>query len=153
MRINVESESKYNYTAQHSNLFQNISSNHHQLLPATWPWIWLQSRSSACPRCETPHRLQLKFHLVVVARYGFFQIRTGHIPALSFRCIAIVSPLKRMEWMTARAAKRKIIPLVILASLGYVSFRCLTVVKADPGILACDAVSGTSLVVRHSLHY
>ena len=53
--------------------------------------------------------------------------------------------------MTARAAKRKIIPLVILASLGYVSFRCLTVVKADPGILACDAVSGTSLVVRHSL--
>ena len=23
----------------------------------------------ACPRCETPHRLQLKFHLVMVARY------------------------------------------------------------------------------------
>ena len=68
-----------------------------------------------------------------------------------FRCIAI-SPLKKMEWMTARAAKRKIIPLVILASLGYVSFRCLTVVKADPGILACDAVSGTSLVVRYSLN-
>ena len=27
----------------------------------------MQSRSYACPRCETPHRLQLKFHLVTVA--------------------------------------------------------------------------------------
>ena len=49
--------------------FEIISSNHHQLLPATWLWIWLQSRSYACPRCETPHRLQLKFHLEMVARY------------------------------------------------------------------------------------
>ena len=51
----------------------SISSNHHQLWPAMWPWIWLQSRSYTCPRCETPHRLQLKFHLVMVARYVICQ--------------------------------------------------------------------------------
>ena len=49
--------------------------------------------------------------------------------------------------MTARAAKRKIIPFVTLGCLTYTSYRCFTVVKADPGILACDAVSGTSLIV------
>ena len=32
--------------------------------------LQLQSRSYACPRCKTPRRLQLKFHLVMVARYG-----------------------------------------------------------------------------------
>ena len=51
-------------------LIMVISSNHHQLLPATWLWLWLQLRSYACPRCVTPHRLKLKFHLVIVARYG-----------------------------------------------------------------------------------
>ena len=30
---------------------------------ARWRWIWLQSRSFACPMCEAPHRLQLKLHL------------------------------------------------------------------------------------------
>ena len=52
--------------------------------------------------------------------------------------------------MTAKAAKRKIIPLVILSSLAYTSYRALTVVKADPGILACNMISGTSLIVSCS---
>ena len=72
---------------------------------------------------------------------------TLSIIASYFRCIAIVPPLKKMEWMKVRAAKRKIIPLVILACLAYTSYRVLIVVKADPGILACDAVSGTSIIV------
>ena len=71
---------------------------------------------------------------------------------LHFRCIAIVLPLKRMDWMTVQAAKRKIIPLVIFACLAYTSYRVLTVVKADPGILACNTISGTSLVVSSKLH-
>ena len=49
--------------------------------------------------------------------------------------------------MTVKAAKRRIIPLVIFASLAYTSYRALTVVKADPGILACNMISGTSLIV------
>ena len=49
--------------------------------------------------------------------------------------------------MTVKAAKRKIIPLVLLASLAYTSYRAVTVVRADPGILACNTVSGTSVVV------
>ena len=52
--------------------------------------------------------------------------------------------------MTVKAAKRKIVPLVIFASLAYTSYRVLTVVKADPGILACNTISGTSLVVSFS---
>ena len=63
-----------------------ISSIHHQLLPATWLWIWLQSRSYACPRCETPHRLQLKFHLMVVARY-VYQFLKGKYISFRFRAI------------------------------------------------------------------
>ena len=69
------------------------------------------------------------------------------IDLLNSRCIAIVLPLKKMDWMTAKAAKRKIIPLVIFAPLAYTSYRALTVVKADPGILACNMISGTSLIV------
>ena len=52
--------------------------------------------------------------------------------------------------MTVKAAKRKIIPSVIFASLAYTSYRALTVVKADPGILACNMISGTSLAVSSS---
>ena len=74
-----------------------------------------------------------------------------NLEILYFRCIAIVLPLKRMDWMTVRTAKKKIIPLVIFASLAYTSYRVLTVVKADPGILACNTISGTSLVVSSKL--
>ena len=52
--------------------------------------------------------------------------------------------------MTIKAAKRKIIPLVVLSSLAYTSYRALAVVKADPGILACNMISGTSLIVSSS---
>ena len=44
-----------------------ITRNNRQFWPATWPWMWLQSRSYACPRCETPHRLQFKFHLAIIS--------------------------------------------------------------------------------------
>ena len=49
--------------------------------------------------------------------------------------------------MTVKAAKLRIIPLVIFASLAYTSYRALTVVEADPGILGCNMISGTSLIV------
>ena len=49
--------------------------------------------------------------------------------------------------MTAQAAKTKVIPLVVICALAYTSYKCLVVTKADPGILACDAVSGTSVTV------
>ena len=44
-----------------------ITRNHCSFLPATWPWYWLQWRSYACLRCKTAHRLQLKFHLAIIA--------------------------------------------------------------------------------------
>ena len=72
-----------------------------------------------------------------------------HYPcqAYYFRCIAIVLPLKRMEWMTVQAARTRIIPLVVICALAYTSYKSLVTTKADPGILACNAVSGTSVAV------
>ena len=55
---------------------------HHRKNPVAWrsyhlpspcsllPWIWLQSRTLACPRWKSPHRLQLKFHLPMIASNG-----------------------------------------------------------------------------------
>ena len=65
---------------------------------------------------------------------------------LHYRCIGIVWPLKRMEWMTPGAAKRKIIPGVFLCSIVYTSYRMIAT-KADPGVLACDTIAGTALFV------
>ena len=66
--------------------------------------------------------------------------------SLHCRCIGIVWPLKRMEWMTPGAAKRKIIPGVFLCSIAYTSYRMIAI-KADPGILGCNSLSGTALFV------
>ena len=49
--------------------------------------------------------------------------------------------------MTTQAAKTKVIPLVVICALAYTSYKSLVTTKADPGILACDAVSGTSVAV------
>ncbi len=63
------------------------------------------------------------------------------------RCIAIVAPLKRMDWMTASAARRRVIPITMATVLLYSSYKAFAVTRADPGILACNSIAGTSLFV------
>ena len=64
-----------------------------------------------------------------------------------FRCVAITLPLKRMEWMSVKSAKTKLIPFVLLFNLAYNSYTVFWLTKADPGILACTSHGGTSLLV------
>ena len=49
--------------------------------------------------------------------------------------------------MTVKSAKTKIIPLVVLFNLAYNSYTVFWLVEADPGILACNSHSGTSVLV------
>ena len=48
--------------------------------------------------------------------------------------------------MTSKSAKRRIIPAVFLCCMAYTSYRMIGI-KADPGILACDAIVGTAVFV------
>ena len=53
-------------------------------------------------------------------------------------------PLKRMEWMSVKSTKTRVIPGVFVFSFCYSSYKTLGLTKADPGILACNNVAGTS---------
>ena len=70
-----------------------------------------------------------------------------------FRCVAITLPLKRMEWMSVKSAKTKLIPFVLLFNLAYNSYTVFWLTKADPGILACTSHGGTSLLVSVKLFF
>ena len=85
--------------------------------------------------------------MLIVKVSGLFkQVFAISTFVLCYRCIAIVWPLKRMVWMTPGTAKRKIVPVVFLCAMAYTSYRMIGS-KADPGILACNSVSGTALFV------
>ncbi len=63
------------------------------------------------------------------------------------RCIAIAFPLKRMDWMTVKKAKTRIIPAIVLVNLAYSSYQVFGLTRVDPGILACNSAKGTSMLV------
>ena len=60
-------------------------------------------------------------------------------------------PLKRMEWMSVKSTKTRIIPGVFFFSLCYSSYKTVGLTKSDPGILACNSVAATSDFVSNTL--
>ena len=50
-----------------------------------------------------------------------------------------------------QSAKRRVIPIVVLCALAYTSYKSLVATRADPGILACNGVPGTSIAVSSVL--
>ncbi len=71
-------------------------------------------------------------------------------PTSLLRCIAIVAPLRRLDWMTASAARRRVVPATFLCAFLYMSYKSLVVMWASPGILACNSVAGTSVLVSQA---
>ena len=69
-----------------------------------------------------------------------------------FRCVAITLPLKKMEWMSVKSAKTKIIPLVILFNILYSSYTVFLLVKANPEKFGCIRRSTNPIVVRNYFH-
>ena len=72
---------------------------------------------------------------------------TYNLINIYFRCIAIALPLKRMEWMSVKSAKTKIIPFVILFNLTYNSYTVFLLTEADPGIFGCISTGGDPKLV------
>ena len=58
------------------------------------------------------------------------------------RCVAIALPLKRMEWMSVKSAKTKLIPFVVLFNIAYNSYTVFLLTEADPGISGCIPTGG-----------
>ena len=56
-------------------------------------------------------------------------------------------PLKRMEWMSVKSAKTKIIPLVILFNLSYNSYTVFLLIEADDINFGCTRTAGNPLIV------
>ena len=42
-----------------SDVYNKLFQHYWKTAITSWPWIWLQSITFACPMCEAPHRLQL----------------------------------------------------------------------------------------------
>ena len=61
---------------------------------------------------------------------------------LHCRCVAFTLPLKRMEWMSVKSAKTKIIPLIVLFNVAYNSYKVLLLVEVDVGKFGCNPAGG-----------
>ena len=58
------------------------------------------------------------------------------------RCVAIALPLKRMEWMSVKSAKTKIIPFVVIFNIVYNSYTVFLLTEADSGKFGCNPFGG-----------
>ena len=64
------------------------------------------------------------------------------------RCVTIALPLKRMEWMSVKSAKTKIILFVILFNVAYNSYTVFLLTEADSGKFGCNPFGGKPELVR-----
>ena len=68
------------------------------------------------------------------------------------RCVAITLPLKKMEWMSVKSAKTRIIPLVILFNILYSSYTVFLLIKANSEKFGCIRRSTNPIVVSKNFH-